>query len=496
MSSPAVTETNPSLERYRDLLSPDELAQLAEAVERTLLPAIRVNTLKIDVAEARDTWPAWYGWQVQQVPFCATGWQLGACREPPTRTLEHKMGFFYAQEAASMLPAELFRFEAQARPVILDMAASPGGKTTHLACKARDRGLIVANDTSASRIAALCTNLRDWGATCTAVTNYPGERFGGWFPEAFDAVLLDAPCSGESLRTAERRKSRPVSAKERQRLHARQVQLLVSAFQALRPGGQLVYATCTLAPEEDEAVLDALLKLYPQQATVEAMDHVLPIPAPGLVSDGERNFDPQVRQAARLWPHLYDTSGFFAALLGKRGSVAAPLQPPPSRPLAEAGFQALSEREANHVFDSLQQAYGFDLGAVVQEYALVLWRREERGGRKEQVYAFPELFLSRFGALPCAAAGIRVGELSEDGGVVPSHELVARFGARFTQRRLALSEEQVEVWLAGRDLRGLEGVPCPSGTVVLTEDSRQRFLGLAKVLQGRIRNLLPRRLIY
>ena len=112
--------------------------------------------------------------------------------------------------------------------------------------------------------------------------NYPGERFGSWFPVTFDKVLLDAPCSGESLRTAERRKTQPVSAKERQALHRRQVELLDSAFRALKPGGEVVYATCSLAPEEDEAVLDALLNLYPHQAMVEVIDDLLPTPAPAL----------------------------------------------------------------------------------------------------------------------------------------------------------------------------------------------------------------------
>ncbi|MGH2592120.1 MAG: NOL1/NOP2/sun family putative RNA methylase, partial [Anaerolineae bacterium] len=300
-----------NLEPYRHLLSLTDLAQIEASIQRPLLPDLRINTLKIGVDEARQAWPAWYGWDVQPLPFCSTGWRIADGGAELSRTIEHRMGFYYIQDAASMLPAEMFRFEEESRPLVLDMAASPGGKTTHLACKINDTGLIIANDTSGGRIGALRSNLQDWGAISTAITNYPGERFGNWFPEVFDKVLLDAPCSGESLRTAERRKSRPVSTKEREQLHQRQARLLTSAFQALKPGGQVAYATCTLAPEEDEAVVEALLNLYPQQATVEAVDRILPIPAPGLASDGERAFHPQVPRAVRLWPHLYDTSGFF-----------------------------------------------------------------------------------------------------------------------------------------------------------------------------------------
>jgi 16S rRNA (cytosine1407-C5)-methyltransferase len=480
------------LERYRDLLGAAEFERLEQAVQRSLPPAIRINTLKIAVTDARRTWPDWYGWRVQPVPFCDAGWQVVG--EGIAKTLEHKMGLYTIQDAASMLPAEMFGFGDGAEPLVLDMAAAPGGKTTHLVCKTGDRGLIIANDANGRRIPPLRLKLQDWGATNVAVASYPGERFGEWFPNTFDKVLLDAPCSGESLRAADRRRMRPVSDKERQALHQRQLGLLVSALRAVKPGGEVVYATCSLAPEEDEAVLDALLSLYPQQATIEAVDHILPDPARALASDGERAFHPEVHRAVRLWPHLYDTSGFFAALIRKtdsmspRDSIASQPSHPPARPLAEAGFAALGRREAADVFDALLLAYGFDFRAVVERQCLALW------AHGKSVYAIPELFLSRFGDLPCAATGMLVGERSEDG-FVPSHELVARFGAQFTGRRLALADDQAGIWLAGRDLRGVQTL-YPLGTVILLEDERSRFLGRGKVLSKRIRNLLPRRLVY
>ena len=144
--------------------------------------------------------------------------------------------------------------------------------------------------------------------------------------------------------------------------------------------------------------------------------------------------------------------------------------------------------EAVRVCDHLLQAYGFNFEAVVERQALALW--EHRGA----VYAIPELFLSRFADLPCVATGMRVGE-QDDGGFVPSHELVARFGTRFTGRRLTLADDRVRVWLGGRDLRGLESHH-PLGTTILLEDEQGRFLGLGKVQGNRIRNLLPRRLVY
>ncbi|MCP4717723.1 MAG: hypothetical protein GY868_21575, partial [Deltaproteobacteria bacterium] len=185
---------------------------------------------------------------------------------------------------------------------------------------------------------------------------------------------LDAPCSGENLRASERRRSRPVSDRDRQLLQRQQIRLLTSAFQALKPGGQLVYATCSLAPEENEAVLDALLKLYPRQAAIETVDH-LGISAPGLTSFNELEFQAEMYRAVRLWPHMYDTSGFFAALISKRDSVSVKVHAPPACSLAEAGLKLISKKEQAGVVSYLLQTYGFDLGALIEQQALVLARR-------------------------------------------------------------------------------------------------------------------------
>src|SRR5512143_1177075 len=377
-----------SLDRYRPLLTAEEFARLQDAVACPLPAALRVNTLKIDLDTARATWPIEYGWRVQPVPFCEAGWQISVHEESLSRTTEHRTGFYYLQDAASMLPAEMFDDSIEF-PLILDMAASPGGKTTHLAGRIDDRGVILANDSSSGRIAALRANLQTWGAFSTALTSYPGERYGEWFPDTFDRVLLDAPCSGESLRTAERRKTRFVSQTERLQLQRRQVKLLDSALRAVKPGGQVVYSTCTLAPEEDEAVLDAVLKKYPQQIALESVDRLLPVPAPGLTRDGEQVFHSDMSKAVRLWPHLYDTSGFFAALMRKRDSLVSESSAPPERSLKRAGFTVLKENERRAITARLKDTYGFDLEPVA-----LARQRLELLQRNDAIYAVPEQLLT------------------------------------------------------------------------------------------------------
>jgi len=476
--------TTDRIGKYQHLLSIDQLAQLQLACARPLPNALRVNTLKIDLAFARTTWPIEYGWQVQPVPFCEAGWQINGNAESLSHTIEHRTGFYYLQDAASMLPAEMFEYAVEF-PLILDMAASPGGKTTHLAAKINDCGVILANDSSSSRIAALRSNLQTWGSFSTALTSYPGERYGEWFPDMFDQVLLDAPCSGESLRTSERRRTRFVSQTERLQLQRRQIKLLESALQAVKPGGQVVYSTCTLAPEEDEAVLDALLERYPQQIALDSVDRLLPVPAPGLTNNGDQIFHPEVSKAVRLWPQLYDTSGFFAALLYKRDTIANEPASPPERSLTRAGFATLKENQQRKIVATLHDACGFDLTAVLAKQHLELLQRGKA------IYAVPDQLLTHFVNFPCIAIGMLIGEWAEDR-FIPSHELIARFSAQFIQQRFTLTADQVKVWWNGGDLRGID-MPYPTGSIALMEDDKQRYIGRGKVLRDRVRNLLPRR---
>lgn len=476
--------TTDRFKHYQHLLSTDQLDQLQLACARPLPNALRVNTLKIDLETARATWPIEYGWQVQPVPFCAAGWQISGNAESLSRTIEHRTGFYYLQDAASMLPAEMFEYAVEF-PLILDMAASPGGKTTHLAAKIDDCGVIFANDSSSGRIAALRSNVQTWGSFSTALTSYPGERYGEWFPDTFDQVLLDAPCSGESLRTAERRKTRFVSQTERLQLQRRQIKLLDSALRAVKPGGQVVYSTCTLAPEEDEAVLDALLTRYPQQIAIESVDRILPIPAPGLTRDGDQIFHPDMNQSVRLWPQLYDTSGFFAALIRKRDTIAGEQTSQPERSLTRAGFATLKETQHRALSAALIDTYGFDLDAVLEKQHLELLLRGNA------IYAVPDQLVAHFADFPCIAIGMLVGDWVAER-FVPSHELIARFSTQFTHQRFALSSEQVKVWWNGGDLRGID-LPYSMGSIVLMEDDQRRYLGRGKVLRERVRNFLPRR---
>jgi 16S rRNA (cytosine1407-C5)-methyltransferase len=384
-----------------------------------------------------------------------------------------------------MLPVELFEPGGQADPLILDLTASPGGKTTHLASRFGDRGLIIANDGTGSRIPALSSTVKTWGAVNSAVTNIPGEKFGQWFPDTFDYILLDAPCSMENLHPGDKNK-REIKAAERGRLAGRQIQLLLSALAACKPGGQVVYSTCTLAPEEDEGVLDAVLRQAGDSVTITSAGPRINLDAPGLTTAFGQTYMPETANALRLWPHRLGTSGFFSAHLKK-------ISPLPGqtttcdRPFVPFNLSPIPTREQQALTALLLSTYGFDLSSLLDEYDLSL------SGFRESVYAIPRQLSSTFAGLPVQSCGLRVGDRSETG-FEPSLEWVTRFGNKITTNRLALTPEWLKHWERGEDLPLEESQGADKGTILIITTPNGRVAGTGRVTSRGIKNLLPRHL--
>lgn len=473
---------------FQPLLSPEEFALLVNEVEQPLPPAIRLNPLKT-AAGFENTLSASYGWQLEPLPFCPLGFRVATNEGPSvSATLEHRLSMYYVQEAASMLPVELFSFDPSDDALTLDMAASPGGKTTHLVSRGMDRGLVIANDSSQGRIQALRIVLHNWGAVNTAITRFPGEKFGSWFPGVFDRVLLDAPCSMQGLRTAESHPAKPVTPREIQQLSQRQAALLESALRAVKTGGEVVYSTCTLMPDEDEAVVDAVLKK--SAGGVELLDaqRVLPRPAPGLSSAGDALYSLNMEKVIRLWPHRYHTAGFFACLLRKVAPLDHATEPPPVRPMERVGFHPLSAQEETAICQRFLDDFGFNLSQDLRANNRVLVQHFE------EVHLFPARLLLEFPDLPLQSAGLLLGQHTPDG-FLPSHEWVARFGASCQKNRVILDENQTRLWMNGDNLEiSLPGTATSNRYRVVLNQAGQA-IGRAKTSAAGLKNLLPRRLL-
>ncbi len=296
--------------RYRRLLG-DDFEAFKEACRRPLSPVIRCNTLKTEPRELFCLLKN-EGFVLSPLPWCPYAFRVV---DGPVaglgNTLEHFAGLFYMQEEVSLLPVVVL--DPLPGELLLDLAAAPGSKTTQAAQQMKDRGAIVANDVSGDRLKALAYHVERLGITSVTVTQMDGRRCGRLTPATFHRVIADCPCSGEGTIRKDSRAVNEPSPDARRRLVETQKALLVSAYKAVRPGGLILYSTCTLAPEENEGVVSYLLERYQCRAlTVELPGLVA---SPGIPGWYDEEFHPQVANSLRLYPHQNDTGGFFLSLL-------------------------------------------------------------------------------------------------------------------------------------------------------------------------------------
>ncbi len=460
---------------------PDEfLAQMREAMpahlafddfiaacQRPLRRSIRVNTLKISVADFLAL-VAPYGWQLTPVPWCAEGFWIEREDEeslPLGSTAEHLSGLFYIQEASSMLPvAALFTGDELPKRV-MDVAAAPGSKTTQIAARMGNQGAILANEFSASRVKVLHANISRCGITNVALTHFDGRVFGAAVPESFDAILLDAPCSGEGVVRKDPDALKNWSVQSNLEIAATQRELIDSAFHALKPGGTLVYSTCTLNRDENESVLAWLLEQYPQAVEIESLATLFPSAKEALTPEG----------FLHVFPQIYDCEGFFVARLRKIASVE-PL-PAPGYKVGKFPFTPMKTRESAAVTEAAGQV------GLFWNDALSLWQRDK------EIWLFPAEIEPLLGKVRFSRIGLKLAE-THNKGYRWQHEAVIAL-AETDKLGHELTQTEAQEWYRGRDIYP-ENVPNHDDVVV----TYQGFpLGLAKRISSRLKNSYPRELV-
>ena len=300
------------LSRMRQQLG-TEYEEYLQSLERPRAVALRFNPLK---TEKFPELP----FVGEPVPWARYGYYYAPDARPGLHVW-HEAGLYYLQEASAMAPVELL--DPKPGETVLDLCAAPGGKTTQIAGKMLGQGLLVCNEINPKRAKILSRNIERMGVPNALVLNHHPKDLERHFTGCFDKVLVDAPCSGEGMFRKEEAAVTDWSQETVEMCAARQQEILATAAKLLRPGGRLVYSTCTFAPAEDEGAISEFLRLHPdfEIERVEA-----PALSPGSTALVENPAE-KIEHTFRLWPHRQYGEGHYAAVLRKAGEEESRLIP-------------------------------------------------------------------------------------------------------------------------------------------------------------------------
>ena len=454
-------------------------------------------------------------------PFCASAFVVPQPDWKPGRHPYHHAGAFYAQEPSASAPAALLDVHPGMR--VADLCAAPGGKTSQLAAALAGHGVLLANEFVAARAEVLRQNLERMGVTNAIVTNEDTARLAAAYPGQFDRILVDAPCSGEGMFRKE-----PVARQQHCEALVKQcaelgAQILDCAAAALAPGGQLVYSTCTFAPEEDEGQVAAFLQRHPEFELADALGNV----DYTFGSEGEANrtggLPLDVRKVRRIWP-CQGGEGHFMARLVKAGTprtlpAAGEYTPEEllwldaaaaagkkgkgkgGKPAREQDARAARRADSRACRDAVQggRSRSRDAGAgeTTPAQSLAAWKEFAQeyfpalAGRPAVVHGGGVLLPVPFPqtGLHVLRAGVFVGSVQK-GRFVPEHHLFTAFGAQCANREeLTLADPRCVEYLSGREV---EARTAADGWCCVTVDGWP--LGGGKVSGGRVKNHYPKAL--
>lgn len=444
------------IDKYKNLLGTTEYKAFIKALNQEPKKAFRLNPLKYDFKDVK-----------YDLTHPILGTKYGYYGEVSGKSIDWVSGYVYSQDPSAMFPARAL--DVKPGQKVLDLCAAPGGKTTALASALDNQGLLVANEISKSRSRILRENLERWGASNCLITNDDSEKIRASFPEFFDAILVDAPCSGEGMFRKNPDAITYWSQDYVLTCQKRQKEILNNAVKTLKPGGRLVYSTCTYSPEEDEQIVDWLVDTYGMQVLpIENFDQG----EPGKPEWTKNNLE-EVKNTRRFWPQDNVGEGQFVALLKKPGiAVEKKIKHKRNKKRHQ---EFLNKNEMQLVDDFLQE---YEVGRVLTNYNKKLIKVNEH----VVYFAYNEKT-----NLYIINNGVDLGVLKKNR-FEPSYQLAQVLGQEKQQRVYEINTlEEFHKYLHGEVLKVDSKF---KGFVLVSYQSK--IFSFGKVVQNTLKNYYPK----
>lgn len=367
---------------------------------------LRVNVDKISPKEFEKIAP----FHLTKIPWTENGYYYEE-QDMPARHPFYYAGMYYLQEPSAMTPAS--RLVSKPGDRVLDLCAAPGGKATELGAHLHGKGVLVANDISASRAKALLKNIEVFGIRNSFVVNEVPAKLAENFPEFFDKILVDAPCSGEGMFRKDPAVAKVWDGNKPFECAKQQKEIITRAAQMLAPGGDMLYSTCTFSPEENEQVIQFLLDSRDDMEIREIQPYEGFAPGRPEAANGT----PDLKKCVRIWPHKMAGEGHFLALLHKKAPGEAAGAQENDRN-GHPNRETMVDEHKNQVEGTISDIKGIgkpEIKALTEFFADVSmemnWKQVEV--RKGQVYLVPEALGTRKG-LVFLRNGLYLGEIRKD----------------------------------------------------------------------------------
>lgn len=430
----------------------DEFSSYIKALNEPPVRAFRVNTDKISIDEFEKI----NVFSSDKISYVNGGYYFNF--DKIGNHPYHHAGMIYIQEPGAMAPAECIDINPEW--TILDMCAAPGGKSSQLRNKIRRESILVSNEIIPSRCKILTGNTERMGFENTVITCMDSAKIAATFPNTFDFIMVDAPCSGEGMFRKDDTAINEWSTYNIKKCAQRQAEILDNAVKSLKSDGYIVYATCTFSIEENEMTVDSFLKKHPDFELIPVTEKIRAITTDGIKFDGCECQN--ISFCRRFYPHKARGEGQFMAALHRKGDI---------NKLSPAVSSYISEKTDKSVFDFLDD--------TLYEYS----KENVKMYNSNPVYFSPDFKINKGAAFAC---GITIGEIKKNY-ILPHHQLFMALGHLFKRKiNLTADSEEIKKYLHGEEIFA----ECENGWAVVLVDGCA--VGGAKVSNGRAKNHYPK----